>query len=503
MFNFYVIMVGLVLGGIGFVIFLLANDKSSPDQLEQISITDILSDKNIEIDLSEPLPGKEDKSSVKENPPEKQGQSFFAKFFKKAKPSSAAGYDSAAVAFEEITAWPRKSIFQKLPIAKLADKIPFLKRKQAEDSLSSEEYNELMTRTLRAQLGLQENKRLDKETPKPSGEGKTSSPGTANFKIAPKEASDSDLPPKISTPAPKLTPAENAALDQGIESSVAYAELQQKHSRIEKILKERTDELERSQHDLQNETSNRKEFNKVKDLLEKELADTREKTRQTNNALRAAQAESGVLQKRIQQMEDKISQLEKGLLAKEQEIEDILRKKTPHPPANQPKDNNIEEKDAPPATANPPSAATPSTPDKARRALEEALKDPCFSAPDPEPEKPSQPFDIDLSLQTPGLKTEPDDQETPDFGQKTFQAPLFTDEPPAEEGEDDASPPDFLPLQADVMTNTNNPPLDSASSLDLDLRQQPAAGENENDSSIQKPKLNHPEKDDPTETRKE
>jgi hypothetical protein len=492
MLNFYAIMVGLVFGGIGFVIFLLANDKSSSDQLEQISITDILSDKNIEIDLSEALPGKEDKLSAKEKPLKKPGGSFFARFFKKAGPS------------EEIIVPARKSVFQKLSIAGLADKIPFLKKRRGEEFLSPEECDDLMTRTLKAQLGLQENKKPDKENnrPSPSGENRTSSMGTASLKVASEAASDSELPLKMPAPAPapKLTPAESAALDQGIESSMAHAELQQKHARVEKILKERTGELERLQHDLQNEISNRKEFNKVKDLLEKELADAREKARLTNNALRAAEAESGTLQKRIRQMEDKISRLEKGLLAKEQEIQDIFTKKSSHPPpASQPKENtnNADEGGASPATeavVPPPAAAAP---DKARRVLEEALKDPCLSSPDPEPAELAQPFDIDLSSQAPGSETETDDRKTPGLGPEIFQAPSLTDGPPAEEGDeegnDDDSPPDFLPLRADVMNGGNTG--------DPGLRQQPATDgtgtdKNKNDSSAQKSESAHPEEGD-------
>lgn len=95
---------------------------------------------------------------------------------------------------------------------------------------------------------------------------------------------------------------------------------------LEKILKEQTEECSRLHAELKNEINNRKNFNQVKDLLEKELAETKETSRKAQNELKTAHLESENLQKRILITEEKIKNLEKKVLEKEREIELILSK---------------------------------------------------------------------------------------------------------------------------------------------------------------------------------
>lgn len=110
-----------------------------------------------------------------------------------------------------------------------------------------------------------------------------------------------------------LTQSEQESIDQEINSSLALDELNNKQNKLEQLIKEKNEQLEKTQKALDSEINNRKEFNKVKDLLEKELKDTRDKSK-------VLQKEVGELQQENQNYKQQITQLEeknKDLIQKE------------------------------------------------------------------------------------------------------------------------------------------------------------------------------------------
>lgn len=113
----------------------------------------------------------------------------------------------------------------------------------------------------------------------------------------------------------KTSPSHTAA-----ESSVPDIEgkeLKEKCERLEKILKEKNEELEKIHPALSNEIKNRKEFNQVKDVLEKELKDTKDKFRQSQNDSNSLNQEIEKHKKRIDQLEEKVIECEKQFLEAE------------------------------------------------------------------------------------------------------------------------------------------------------------------------------------------
>lgn len=84
-----------------------------------------------------------------------------------------------------------------------------------------------------------------------------------------------------------------------------------KLEKIDSLLREKSEELEKTRKDLAAELRNRKEFNKIKDILEKELKDLKDRNRISQNEVTASQTETQSNLKRITQLEEKIKKLEK------------------------------------------------------------------------------------------------------------------------------------------------------------------------------------------------
>ena len=61
---------------------------------------------------------------------------------------------------------------------------------------------------------------------------------------------------------------------------------------------------------LKNELNNRKEFNKIKDILEKDLREAKDRARNVQLELNAAKTEAEESKKRIDQLEDKVTKME-------------------------------------------------------------------------------------------------------------------------------------------------------------------------------------------------
>ncbi len=133
----------------------------------------------------------------------------------------------------------------------------------------------------------------------------------------------------IFSPKPQvkaLSPEEVKKIESEIDLSTQFTELKGKYERLEKILNEKNAEFDKVQEALNHEQKNRKEFNKIKDLLEKELKDTKDQTREANAQMNLSKTEAEGHKKRIAQLEDKATKLEKEILKKEEEIDTLVKR---------------------------------------------------------------------------------------------------------------------------------------------------------------------------------
>lgn len=121
-----------------------------------------------------------------------------------------------------------------------------------------------------------------------------------------------------------MSAEEEKSLELELEIAAELSTLKEKYERLEKLFNEKEFELEAVENNLKNEVKNRKEFNKVKDALDKELKDIKDKGHELNNKTREAEARSENLTRRIEQLESKLSATEKGLLSKEDEVKKLL-----------------------------------------------------------------------------------------------------------------------------------------------------------------------------------
>ncbi len=152
--------------------------------------------------------------------------------------------------------------------------------------------------------------------PQAAGTGKPADAGTAGLRL------DDVFAQK---PAERHEPAEFPETTSQIEQRCQdlqkqIEEMQQKYQQLEILFQEKSRGLQEMEDSLASETQNRKEFNKVKDLLEKELRDSKDKCRDLEISLAHAQTESKSHLARIGQLEEKIKKLEPELAAQEDAV---------------------------------------------------------------------------------------------------------------------------------------------------------------------------------------
>lgn len=121
--------------------------------------------------------------------------------------------------------------------------------------------------------------------------------------------------PKADLVAPQVTlsAAEEKKIEQEIDLAARIEEWKEKYERLDKLFNEKSAALTKSEEFLQNELSNRKEFNKLKDMLEKELREAKDKARNVQVELSVAKTEAEGSKKRIAQLEEKIIKMEKAI----------------------------------------------------------------------------------------------------------------------------------------------------------------------------------------------
>ncbi|MBN1870067.1 MAG: hypothetical protein JW847_05790 [Candidatus Omnitrophica bacterium] len=177
-----------------------------------------------------------------------------------------------------------------------------------------------------------------------------------------------DSPPS-GTASLETVPAEETAKEEmglsGAHLSSQSAELQEKYEKLDALFKEKSADLEKTKASLDNEVKNRKDFNKVKDLLEKEIKDLRDRSHHVQLESENAKSEMEKHKKRVSQLEEKIAQLEKSLLEKERKIHDLA--KQPQPP-----ESPVKEKMDPDSPGASPSAEAASSLPEYQNKMEEA-----------------------------------------------------------------------------------------------------------------------------------
>lgn len=99
-------------------------------------------------------------------------------------------------------------------------------------------------------------------------------------------------------------------------------QLKAEHTKLETLFIEKSMLLEKSEKTLNNELKNQKEFNKVKDILEKEIRDYKDKVTVLQNEITSAQTEIQTQSKRVSQLEEKIKKFEIEILTSEDAIND-------------------------------------------------------------------------------------------------------------------------------------------------------------------------------------
>lgn len=149
-----------------------------------------------------------------------------------------------------------------------------------------------------------------------------------------------------------LSAEEKKQIETEMDLTAQLSALQEKYDQLDKLFKEKSQALEAAEESVQNELKNRKEFNKVKDLLEKELKDTKDKARNTQVEL---------------------TSLEKNILAKDDEINNLVKRLQTF---------------ASPATAAVPPAAPPAQSPQPQESVPSQA--PTEAQPAPQPSKPLQ-----------------------------------------------------------------------------------------------------------------
>ncbi len=121
-----------------------------------------------------------------------------------------------------------------------------------------------------------------------------------------------------------ISEEEKHAIEKEVHISFELEELKEKYARLERMLNEKNTELEQTKQFLDSELTAKKEFNKFKDILEKEIKENKDKGVALKSQLNIVKTENENANRRIEQFEEKALSLERELLAKQQENERIL-----------------------------------------------------------------------------------------------------------------------------------------------------------------------------------
>jgi len=123
-----------------------------------------------------------------------------------------------------------------------------------------------------------------------------------------------------------LSKEEEERIENGIQTSSELDELKERYERLDILFTKKSSELDETTKTLENEQKNRKEFNTLKDLLEKELKNAKDKFKITQEELGNTINENEGYKKRIAGLEENISKFENELLEKNGKIDELVKR---------------------------------------------------------------------------------------------------------------------------------------------------------------------------------
>ncbi len=124
----------------------------------------------------------------------------------------------------------------------------------------------------------------------------------------------------------KLSVVEEKKIDHEIELMAQLDEIKEQNKNLDRLFKEKSAALEKAEASLENELRNRKEFNKVKDILEKELKESKDRSRELQMELGSAKAESDNYQKRVNELAEKVAELERQVIQRNDEVANLTKR---------------------------------------------------------------------------------------------------------------------------------------------------------------------------------
>lgn len=240
-------------------------------------------------------------------------------------------------------------------------------------------------------------------------------------------------------------------------AELSHLELQAKYDKAEATIKEKEtllqrkdEELQKNEKALMQELKEKKEFNKTKDLLEKEIKELKDKNHKSLLELTASKAETESYRNRITQLEDKLNAREKDLKTKEKDIEELAKRLQAFAKPSPDKATVLE---TPAQIKETPGPVTP----EVKKISEEIVETPqTISQPKPiEPPKPSQQEVVPATAEPQTVRSEPK-QETeipPGDSKEKTSEPLteaLKEQAPQEKPKEQNSekkPKEELPLQ--------------------------------------------------------
>ncbi len=311
----FLILAGLVVVGILFAVISMMKDKGNEIPIAPISPDQVSFEGNLLAREKSAPPKPEKTLKVPPVKPIKQKSEksggLLGSLFRKKPPQKD---------FNLPTAPPLAPKKAKKPLFKLPNLLPFGKKVKIEKLESIEPL-----------ISLKETVSPDKFFQKPNEPKElrlkpileTPQTGTAAMKAALSSVTPSPQPPPSIVSVSKEM---EEKIEKEIHLTTQLDELKEKFERTEKLFTEKSKELEKSQVLLDSELKNKREFNKVKDLLEKELADTRDRIRKVQVEFTSTKTESESYKKRINQLEEKVTKLEKELLKKDDEVDDLTKR---------------------------------------------------------------------------------------------------------------------------------------------------------------------------------
>ncbi|MBF0521722.1 MAG: hypothetical protein HQL24_01555 [Candidatus Omnitrophica bacterium] len=130
---------------------------------------------------------------------------------------------------------------------------------------------------------------------------------------------DATIKDNLGTASLKTAPADESL-------SLPNNTTEEKYKKMDQLLQEKNKTLETLEQGLNSELRNRQDFDKVKTLLTEELETAKQKTKKAQDGLSAVFKENQEYKEQIAELKQRLNYLEKNLLEKDQEVEELLKR---------------------------------------------------------------------------------------------------------------------------------------------------------------------------------